>query len=387
MTPNKIDGKSRSVLLLCEPGSRYMYPHPFDLGELLAERGHKVTYLGPEDADVESWNRGRGVDYVGFRFRGRTSGFFYNLAYLARSIPLLLRNDVVVSCTTVTLPAALLAHLLGKLGIYYAFELRIPAHGSDSRFAIFQYLLRWIRLPVFTTGRARSRLFRKAFRLRQPVQELDLSPLLTSRTTLVPGFRVRDRVEEAWGKKPKLIVCINAGINPLNCFDLILDAEIPASSGIAIAITGPCSAAWRQRIEDVRKRCGNYLYFGEITGTRYNLVHAFEGCDVGLVMKRADKSQSFNDRLYTPNKLQDFLAAGVPVIVSSQITMRSYVREGCAWLIRQPSSEAIADLLRQLLENPDELAQKKKNVAGFFANRGHYAVSADRMVRLIEAKS
>jgi hypothetical protein len=345
-----MNNKPMRVGIFCEAGCRYKYPHPLDLGELLAERGAEVVVFGPPAHDVESWNRGRGFRYIGLGSNSGRPSRLRNFMFLLKACRHVPRLHAIIACTTSTLPVALFGCLYRKKKIfYYAFELAVPGESGAGFCSRFQYLLRYTRTRVFTTGRHRSRLFRRAFGLSTIPGQIDCSALRRTRTLIVPNRpalvdMVRDRV----GARPKLLVALNGGLNELNYLDVVLDACIPLASGIAVAMFGPVTHHWLARIEAARHETGNYLYFEEIPGTRYELIRLLGGVDLGLVLKRVSPALTSNDRFYTPNKLYDFIAAGVPVICTNQLSLRFVEKLGVGTILAPPTAEGLRALLLRL---------------------------------------
>jgi len=171
----------RRVGIFCEAGCRYRYPQPLDLAELVARRGGvEATVFGPEDEKVASWNSGRGFAYkalVNAKLVEKRSSLA-NVIFAIRAIPEMFKLDTVVVTTTVTLPIGLIARALRKKTVYYALELLVPGRTGGGRYSVFQLLLRYMNISIYTTGRPRSRMLKKVLALKRTPKSVDCSVLL-----------------------------------------------------------------------------------------------------------------------------------------------------------------------------------------------------------------
>jgi glycosyltransferase involved in cell wall biosynthesis len=84
--------------------------------------------------------------------------------------------------------------------------------------------------------------------------------------------------------------------------------------------------------------------------------------DVGVVPKRAD---SFGDEAYS-TKIMEFMAAGVPVIVSSTKVDRYYFNDSIVRFFESGNPDALAKEMMALLRN-DELCRRMTAAASKYA--------------------
>jgi glycosyltransferase involved in cell wall biosynthesis len=83
--------------------------------------------------------------------------------------------------------------------------------------------------------------------------------------------------------------------------------------------------------------------------------------DAGLSL---DKDTNLNYRFSLPNKLFDYISAGIPAIVSDLPEVSRIVRENnCGIVIQNVSPEAIAGAIMKLNEDPALLSRLKRNAA------------------------
>jgi hypothetical protein len=375
------------VLIVNEAGSLYKYPHPLDLAEILARANLNVTVIGPYDANVIAWNEKRGFIYLPVYFYKCIPGILNILRFTTISILCGLRAKSIVCMTTTTLPVALALSMMRKHVIYYALELDLPKKQDPIAFSAFQYIIRYTNIKVFTTAPQRSRMLKCALHLKQLpgyVECCALSSTLTSVDYKVPT--IKETVHEKLGRNVVLVVSVNGGLSNVNCLDIILEASILVGPTIAFALTGPKPPRLEEQIKQVNASGGCCLYLGEILGARAQLIEALKGVDVGLVLKRSSRNESWNDRLYTANKLFDFIAAGVWTICSRQITMDFVERLHIGEQLDYCGSDSLArSLLSYASLSKAERMCRSLMVRRQYERVLHYEISAKSLVETILA--
>lgn len=81
-------------------------------------------------------------------------------------------------------------------------------------------------------------------------------------------------------------------------------------------------------------------------------------CLVGVVLLQPERG---NDYTGLPNKLFEFMGAGLGVVVSDFPELGRVVREtGCGWLVDPTSPDAVARVLDQVLAEPEECTRRGK---------------------------
>ncbi|MCX6254978.1 MAG: glycosyltransferase [Bacteroidia bacterium] len=89
------------------------------------------------------------------------------------------------------------------------------------------------------------------------------------------------------------------------------------------------------------------------------LMRYTRSADVGLSF---DKNTNLNYRFSLPNKLFDYISAGIPVIASDLPEVRKIVLEkGCGMIIPDVTPEEISKALKELRDNKNLLSGLKKN--------------------------
>jgi glycosyltransferase involved in cell wall biosynthesis len=70
--------------------------------------------------------------------------------------------------------------------------------------------------------------------------------------------------------------------------------------------------------------------------------------DIGIVLYPVRPGQDNNSLMAAPNKLYEYLAAGLAILASDNETMQFVAREGLGWNIRANRVEETAEFLNQM---------------------------------------
>jgi hypothetical protein len=375
-------GKVGKIVIISDVGVKFGYTQNTDLAEILARRGCEAEVLMPATKDLAEWNHGRGFRFTFVSEPALRLPGWSNVHFLAHALWLCRDADVIV----ITLPPSLLVGLVYNVlwrrrVAYYAVELILFGAKHGGAYTLLQRLLRWSSIKVFTTGRHRSWALGRVLGLEPRPGAVSIAALRD--TTAIVTYHDRplaERVRQMAGAPDAIVVMLNGALNEVNCLDLILEAEIPASSGVLIGMLGTLKQPWRDRVAAARKRTGNYIHVGEIHGNRYDLIAALRGSDIGLVIKRHGPEQTINDRLYTPTKLYDFIAAGVPTICSNQLSIRFVEKEGMGLRLRDLTALSLRQMLLSLPSRRDELKAMAERVEEGFRTRHNFEVGAKALI-------
>jgi type IV secretory pathway TrbD component len=370
------------IVIISDVGVRFGYPHNSDLAELLARRGCEVEILMPETDGIAEWNQGRGFRFVFVTKPSISLPGWSNIRFLTYALWHCRRAKSIL----ISLPPSLLVGLVynvlfGRRVAYWSLELMLFGTKGGGTYTALQRLLPWSTIKVWTSCRHRSRVLGQATGLTWMPGAVSLAALRNTTTRVTYQDRpLAERVRLAAGAPQAIVVMLNGALNEVNCLDMILEAEVPAASGVMIGMVGVLIPAWRARVEEARRRTGNYIHVGELAGNRYDLIRALRGTDVGLVIKRYDARQTMNDRLYTPTKLFDFIAAGVPTICSGQPSLRFVEAEGLGFRLGELTTPALREALLSLPDRGAELRAMAARVAESFQTRHNLEASSRELI-------
>jgi hypothetical protein len=339
----------------------------------------------PFTEDIAEWNRGRGFkfDFMPLAQASLLPGST-NLRYNFEAFRRCRDADCVIAMSQPTLLLAVLLRMLGKTAIYYPAELVVFGTRAGGVFSILERLLPFTSIQIITTGMHRSRLLAKALKAKSVPGELPIAAMRNTLATVsFADTPLADKVRALAGDPHGIVVLCNGGLHEVNCLDLILDADIAASSGVLIGMIGPVAPKWRARIDAAHKRTGNYFYLGALPGNRYDVIKAIKGVDLGFVLKPLEPSQTYNDRLYTPTKLYDFLAAGVPAVCSAQATLNFVRHEGLGFQLGELSAASIRAFLHALPEKRIELQEMAVRVRKGFETSHNFEAGAGDLLAVL----
>lgn len=318
----------------------------------LAAAGYDVTFIVPHDRDEV-------VDGVRLRPFARPRGRLYR--FLTSSPRMLwaairLGADVYHFHDAELIPAGLVLKLLGRRVVYDAHE-DLPKSILDKT-----YLPRWIRRPLSITTHLAEKTASRAFDLVVVAGEGILRSFEAHpRTLLIRNYPIRAQFGNGTrvgrGGRDFVVVYtggLTAGRGAVEMIEAV--AEVPGSLRVRLEIYGKF---WPQELETrVRGLPGfeRVTYHGWVPHERISA--ELERADVGLVCFLPAP----NHLEAGPNKLFEYMAAGLPVIASDFPAWRDIVeRKDCGLCVDPAYPAAIADAIRYLAEHPERRAEMGAN--------------------------
>ena len=326
------------------------------LALLMAEEGLDVTLTGrhsvnrlPGELPGITMSRIR----VPFR-RGPAMYLVFNILLFFRLLSR--RFDICVASDLDTLvPCYLVSRLFGRKLIYDSHEYFTGQYGLRERkvkYFLWKFAekaivprLRW----MVTVSDSIAELYRKEYGV-NPVVVRNVAPG-------VEGLLPRRRDELGARPGELLVIFQGAGINPGRGAEELLDA-IALVTEVRLVIIGSGDIIEQIKIRAARSEARDRVIF--LPGMpweemmRYTLC-----CDAGLSL---DTDTCINQRYSLPNKLFDYIAAGIPVIVSPLPEVSALVgRYACGVVLDEVTPEAIAGQLRRLAEDRRLLVSLRKN--------------------------
>jgi hypothetical protein len=355
----------KTVSIVCELGMRYKYPQPLDIAEILAAKSASNVILhGRDESDVINWNSARGFE-IDLSIPASSGTIKTLTAFINR---LLLTSPSVVICFS---PLSLLAASVFKVFqaingkticlAYYSLELEKPSIflQAGGRLAWLLFLLSLNKTKVFVTGSARAKVLRKWFFLPQePVSILNCA--LLRQGSLDSNIDPAHQAIDLAGDQPSLpdpivsIVCAG-GLSRLNCIYEILDSLSYLPDHFILHLVGPITSALIDELNHdyhIPFSAGRIVYHGEVHGSRDCLVDFLARFSIGIALKNPMYSKNnMNDILYTPNKVFDYVAAGLPSLVTANPDTSFLAEVGCSSILDQNN------------HTPQEIAKALKDIS------------------------
>ena len=325
---------------------------------LLTEMGFDVTLIGRKSAGTVDMNilPGKAVRlHVPFR-RGPLMYLSYNVMLMFQ---LLFRKaDIYVSNDLDTLlPCFAASRLFSKPLVYDAHEYFTGQYGlPEKRFKhrVWKRLEKWL-LPeirhMMTVSESIASLYHKEY----GVNPLVIRNVAPASDHIIPVNR-RDMVNRA---DDLLVVFQGAGINPGRGAGELIDA-MTLTDGVMLLIIGSGDI-----IGDIRRRVSDRGLEDKVKLVPRmpweQMMSYTMCCDAGLSL---DTDTCLNQRFSLPNKLFDYIAAGIPVVVSPLPEVSAVVNNfKCGIVLGEMTPEAISRALTALRDNRLLLESLKKGAA------------------------
>ncbi len=328
------------------------------LALLMAEEGLSVTVIGrmsrcplpPAEPGIRS-SRIR----VPFR-KGPAMYLYFNMALFFRL--LFTRHSVCVACDLDTLvPCSIVSRLCGRKLIYDSHEYFTGQYGlEERRFTHFLWKsAEWLVVPglkyMITVSDSIAALYRHEYGV-DPVVVRNVAPDVSR---LIP----RERAELGAGDNELLVVYQGSGINPGRGGEELISA-IALTTGVRLIIIGSGDA-----IESLRNSVAGSPVRDRVTFLPSmpweEMMRFTMCCDAGL---STDTDTCINQRYSLPNKLFEYISAGIPAVVSPLPEVSALVkRYGCGIVLDEVSPEAISRVLMNLAANRQLLLSLRQKAA------------------------
>jgi len=154
-----------------------------------------------------------------------------------------------------------------------------------------------------------------------------------------------------------LVIIQGTGINIDKGAEELIEA-INISSGVALLIVGSGDVLpqLKQRVRELK--LGNQVKFIQQVSWEI-LMRYTKSADIGMCI---EKDTNLNYRFSLPNKLFDYISAGIPVIASDLSETGKIIREyKCGLIINRVTPEDISSAISELKNNPVLLSELRRN--------------------------
>jgi glycosyltransferase involved in cell wall biosynthesis len=274
-------------------------------------------------------------------------------SYLERALAE--NGDVCIACDLPMLPAAEQAiRKKGSALIYDAHEFYTEQQllsGIEKRLAreVEEALLKKTRL-VITINESIAGLFAARYGIRKP-------HVIYNCTTPPPTFDAlgdHDVIREKLGLPPSTrIVLFQGGFLPGRNLENLVKAAGTFPQETALVLLG--YGDFRRHLEDLARNGG--VYFIEAVSQR-ELLHHTASADLGIIPYQP---VDLNTKFCTPNKLFEFLQAGIPLLADGRLEeLRRFIDNEKIGFLRDLSSpESIAKAIEDTLGCAEDLAAAK----------------------------
>ena len=326
---------------------------------LLSEMGFDVTVIGRKSGDTpDSSIMPAKIIRLKIPFRrGPLMYISYNMVLMLhlifRKADLYISNDL-----DTLLPCFTASQLSSKPLVYDAHEYFTGQYGLPERkfkHQVWKTLERWI-LPrvrnMMTVSESIASLYKEEYGV-SPVVIRNVAP---SAATIIPANR-HDFVDR---DDNLLVVFQGAGINPGRGAGELVEA-MTLLEGVVLLVIGSGDIIGEVRKGVAERGLDDKIRF--VPRMPWEQMMAYtKCCDAGLSL---DTDTCFNQRLSLPNKLFDYIAAGIPVVVSPLPEVSAVVMKyGCGIILNAMTPHDIREALASLRDKRSLLKSLKDGAAG-----------------------
>lgn len=317
------------------------------LALLMAEEGLEVTVIGrmseyPLPATVTGIRLVR--IWVPFR-KGPAMYIIFNLFLFFRL--LFRRYEICVACDLDTLvPCYILSGLFRKKLIYDSHEYFTGQYGLKERH--FRHFL-WKSAERLTVPRVKHMITVSDSIADIYRHEYGVNPVVVRNVAFdVSHLEPRHRNELGATDNELLLVCQGSGINPGRGGEELISA-MAMTSGVRLVFIGSGDAIARlQRLAAESPSRDRMTFLPRMPWEE--MMRYTKCCDAGISV---DTDTCINQRYSLPNKLFDYIAAGIPAVVSPLPEIVALVEHyGCGTVLEEVTPEAIAREIRRLANDP-----------------------------------
>jgi glycosyltransferase involved in cell wall biosynthesis len=320
--------------------------------EVLRDMGYSVNLVGRRSGitPLPSLN-GITAERLRVPFRkGPLMYLFFNAALLLRLLAR--RADLYVSNDLDTLlPCLVASRVFGKPLVYDAHEYFTGQYGLPERRVKYN-IWKWLEKKLLPRLNCMITVSHSIAEIYQ--SEYGISPVVVRNAAFsTAGITPVSRNEAGINGDDLLVVYQGSGINPGRGAPELLEA-MGMVDGVMLMIIGGGDMIDEIKLEAGKRNLDSRVIFLPRMPWREMMRYTM-CCDAGLTL---DTDTCLNQRYSLPNKLFDYIAAGIPVIASPLPEVSALVSNyGCGIVLDEASPLAIADALAKLRDDRVCLSQ------------------------------
>ena len=381
----KADSENKKkIVLVSDLNFRYQANHPLDLAEVFAASGFDVSIIAPVAEDVAHLHAGRGYKIICLPVvTGRLSLIRFILETLYCVIRI--RPDLIIGVNQAGyIPAYLASRLIPCPLIYYAMELSRLPEGDQGFCTRFQAKFAHSADMVWSTGIERARVMQEDW-------HLDEIPYVLPNTLVTPKQRnaqghLRNLMRNY--QPDDKIVLYASGLSAKTAIPQLIKSVKFWRAGIKLAIIGFGPDVFlgqiRQQIEHLN--LGKQIEYLGSFPSKLDVFRLLPDADLGIVLRNHRNAPDLNTVYYTPGKLLEYAAFGVPVICSDNLSLLFVEREGWGIGVDPDNPEAIAQAVNSLIQHPEQLKRMGQIASQRFTNEYCMEVQGRQLVQILQNK-
>jgi glycosyltransferase involved in cell wall biosynthesis len=381
---NMFSMKKKKIVFISDLDFRFQANHPLELAEVFARFGFDVSMIAPIPDDIAHLNSQRGYKIISLFSKGKSlgnAGFVFRALYEAvRIAPYL----VVGVNPGGFIPAWLTSIMIRKVKlVYWPMELSRLSEGVKGFSTRFQTRFARHAEMVWSTGVERAQVMQSDWMLQD--QPYVLPNTLTQRPQLKDdGFLARVNHLQP----DDLIVLYASSLSPLTAVPELIDSVRFWNQRAKLVIAGYGSDAFINEMKRKIKESNlqeRIQYLGTFQ-TKDEVLSFLTHASLGFVLKMHHGENSLNLAYYTPSKLFECAAYGVPVICSDNPSLYFVEKEGWGICVDPRNPKAIADAVNSLVQDPFRLKRMSANAKQRFDEEYCMEVQGERLIHAMTAK-
>lgn len=351
-------------------------PSPLDMAYLLAREGYQVEFVASVRPQLAKYYGNLGLCIRRLNMIRKNTTRLRSLEFWFKMIPYICKGyDVVIAVEEI---GFLIAHLMKKIGrakffVYYSLELVLPKEIRRSFSVRYQsYFIKDTDI-VISTGMDRANIMAKEFKLKR-------TPLVIHNCPLYTQFNKNDYLknilkEKGFNGNADFIVIYQGALNFDRCILEMISSVKIWDKKAALVIIGYGDKEYIIKIEDTITKLNlknRVFYLGWIPEAREGLLKLTCGADLGLAFHRWRKLNLAYATYWTPTKLYDYLACGLPVVASDNPSLNFIEEEGFGLCVNPEDPQDIAKTVNKIINDPTLYQKMATNSKTLFIERYNY---------------
>jgi glycosyltransferase involved in cell wall biosynthesis len=364
------------IAVLIKERILYQAPSVLSLADILAEAGCAVHVFSPADNEIRAAQGTRAFRLDGYE--PKLAGKLGNVEYWLRAIARYARFDVLIAVNTQGLVPAWFIKRLSPRALLVSFwkDLNLAAE-QPSSFSIRLSNGRFAAADLSIEVEARRAAYR-ARRFGAPRRPYVIvnAPRLSEAAAWPPPKPAELQT------LPGLALLYQGGLGEFQAVDKIIRglAESTAPVSLYICAYGP---EWRRKmLEDLAASLGvsDRVSFLE-PRPRASLRSLTMGADIGIAFYPFRESWTLNKMYCAPSKVFDYMAAGLPVIVSDNPSLKEWVeREGWGICVPPEDSRAVGRAIDRLALDSERRETMSRRALDIFRHKYNLDIQARAFV-------
>ncbi|RJP28116.1 MAG: glycosyltransferase [Candidatus Omnitrophota bacterium] len=362
---------------------------PLNLAKILSLNDFTVDIIAPSDSKVIVDSLSPGIRFIKLAMLIKNSHRFRSLEFWVRVLLSAGSGyDAVIGVDNVGFVAA---HIFKKIKraktlVYYALELSLP---SEHWWVFANHYLKFFCKHsdiVISTGIERASIMQKEFGLKTPPTIIHNCPM---RHEIKKNGQLERTLRVKLGVDFKFIVIYHGGLNHDRAVINLINSAEKLEEEIVLAIMGfgdPGYIEKLRRLIKSKRLEKKILLLGWLDLSKTELLDFISGADIGIALHFYKKDNSPGAVYWTPNKIFEYMACGLPMVTSDNPSLNFITDLGVGSCVNPDDPGEIAEAVNNIYNNKDMCDKMKHNCRRLFDSEFNYEKQSRNLVSLIREK-